>query len=111
MRQHKHLIESQVSIVEFEELQKLRKLAEVEFQNARNADLDRRRLKVVQWLSPASSETIQEGCEKARSDCPGTGQWLLNDDHFQRWFDPIFCTNPLLWLSGIPGAGKSFSLP
>ncbi|KAH0563509.1 hypothetical protein GP486_001930 [Trichoglossum hirsutum] len=106
MRQHKHLIESQASIVEFEEIQKLRKLADVEFQNAKDADLDRRRSKIFQWLSPASSETIQEGCEKIRSEYPGTGQWLLRDDRFQRWFDPRFCTNPLLWLSGIPGAGN-----
>jgi len=106
MRQHKHLIESQASIVEFEEIQKLRKVADAEFQNARDADLDRRRSKVMQWLSPASSETIQEGCEKARSEYPGTGQWLLRDDRFQSWFDPSFCSNPLLWLSGIPGAGN-----
>jgi hypothetical protein len=110
MRQHKHLIESQASIVEFEEIQKLRKVADVEFQNARDADLDRRRSKVMQWLSPASSETIQEGCEKARWEYPGTGQWLLRDDRFQRWFDPSFCSNPLLWLSGIPGAGNFESL-
>ncbi|KAH8789515.1 hypothetical protein F5882DRAFT_354269 [Hyaloscypha sp. PMI_1271] len=107
MQQHRRLIESQAGIVEFEEIQKIRKLAEVEFQNARDADLDRRRSKVLQWLSPASSETIQEGCEKARSEYPRTGEWLLTDDKFSKWFHPNFCSNPLLWLSGIPGAGKS----
>jgi hypothetical protein len=106
MKQHRSLIESQAGIVEFEEIQRLRKVAEVEFQNARDSDLDRRRSKVLQWLSPASSETIQEGCEKARSEYPGTGQWLLKEDKFNKWFDPNFCSNPLLWLGGIPGAGK-----
>ena len=107
MKQHRTLIESQAGIIEFEEVQRVRKLAEVEFRNARDADLDRRRSKVLQWLSPASSEIIQEGCEKARSEYLGTGQWLLKEDKFSKWFDPNFCSNPLLWLSGIPGAGKS----
>ena len=106
MQQHRRLIESQAGIVEFEEIQKIRKLAEVEFQNVRDADLDRRLSKVLQWLSPASSETIQESCEKARSEYPRTGKWLLTDDKFSKWFHPNFCSNPLLWLSGIPGAGK-----
>ena len=107
MQQHRLLIESQVSIVEFEEIQKVRKIAEIESQNAKHADLDRRRMKVLQWLSPASSETIQEGCEKAREDYPGTGQWLFTNDKFSKWFHPDFCSSPLLWLSGIPGAGKT----
>jgi hypothetical protein len=106
MKQHRMLIESQAGIIEFEEVQRVRKIAEVEFRNVRDADLDRRRSKVLQWLSPASSETIQEGCEKARSEYSGTGQWLLKEDKFSKWFDPDFCSNPLLWLSGIPGAGK-----
>jgi hypothetical protein len=109
MQQHKRLIESQAGIVEFEEIQKVRKLAEMAFQDARDADLDRRRSKVLQWLSPASAETIQESCEKARSEYPGTGQWLLKEDRFEKWFHPNFCSNPLLWLSGIPGAGESMS--
>jgi hypothetical protein len=106
MRQHKHLVESQASIVEFEAIQKLRKLAEVEFQSIRDADLDYRHSKVLQWLSHASSNVIQESCEKARLDYQGTGHWLLKDDRFKKWFDPGFCSNPLLWLTGIPGSGN-----
>jgi hypothetical protein len=107
MQQHRHLIESQATIAQFEEIQKLRKLADIEFQNAKDADLDRRRSKVLQWLSPASSEFIQYDCERARAESPTTGQWLFQDERFRKWFDPDFCSNPLLWLSGIPGAGNT----
>lgn len=107
MRQHKHLIESQASIAEFEEIQKVREVAHIEFRNARELDVDRRYSKVLQWLSPASLEAVQEDCEKARSEYSGTGQWLLRDERSQRWFDRDFCSNPLLWLSGIPGAGST----
>ncbi|KAF8863167.1 hypothetical protein BDZ45DRAFT_765670 [Acephala macrosclerotiorum] len=63
MRNHKCLIQSQAGIVESEEIQKARKLVEVEFRNSRDADLDCRHSKVIQWLSPPSSETTQEGCK------------------------------------------------
>lgn len=35
---------------------------------------------------------------------PNTGLWLLQDDDFQAW---IRGDSPHLWLSGIPGAGKT----
>ncbi|KAH8691089.1 hypothetical protein GQ44DRAFT_636325, partial [Phaeosphaeriaceae sp. PMI808] len=38
---------------------------------------------------------------------PGTGDWLLGNERFSSWFNPYPRTAPLLWLSGIPGAGKT----
>ncbi|RYP21518.1 hypothetical protein DL765_002154 [Monosporascus sp. GIB2] len=40
--------------------------------------------------------------------CEGTGKWLLNDEHFAKWLDPSNNQFRLLWLQGIPGAGKTF---
>lgn len=40
--------------------------------------------------------------------CRGTGDWLLNDKTFMQWFDTGDTTVKALWLTGIPGAGKSF---
>lgn len=40
--------------------------------------------------------------------CSGTGDWLLNDKAFMQWFDTGDTTVKILWLTGIPGAGKSF---
>jgi nucleoside-triphosphatase THEP1 len=40
--------------------------------------------------------------------CKGTGDWLLNDKVFMQWFDSGDTTVKTLWLTGIPGAGKSF---
>lgn len=34
------------------------------------------------------------------------GSWLLADPRFKVWVAPIFCNNPLLWITGKPGAGK-----
>lgn len=40
--------------------------------------------------------------------CRGTGKWLLQDDVFLKWLDVANCSTDLLWLHGIPGAGKTF---
>ncbi|RYP68514.1 hypothetical protein DL769_005502 [Monosporascus sp. CRB-8-3] len=70
----------------------------------KDADLARRRKAVFQWLSPANSESIHERHAAARSSYPNSGRWLLNDHRFQKWLHPVFCSIPLLWLSGKPGA-------
>ncbi|PWY96736.1 NACHT domain protein [Aspergillus sclerotioniger CBS 115572] len=40
--------------------------------------------------------------------CKGTGGWLRQDDTFKRWLDTGNRTSRVLWLQGIPGAGKTF---
>ena len=42
--------------------------------------------------------------------CPGTTKWLESDESFRDWIDPSSRSTSLLWLHGIPGAGKSRSI-
>jgi len=37
----------------------------------------------------------------------GTGSWLSRNKDFTRWLDASDDSKPLLWLQGIPGAGKN----
>ncbi|KAK4221419.1 hypothetical protein QBC38DRAFT_492123 [Podospora fimiseda] len=107
MRRHRQLIVEQGSIVRFQELQQLRVLAETKFQDIQDEYVRRRWTDAQRWLTPYNSHLQQEICAAARNECPGSGQWLLNDNRFKKWFDPLFCSTPLLWLNGIPGAGKT----
>lgn len=43
----------------------------------------------------------------SRRLCEGTGKWLLRDDKFTGWLDPDKAGDKILWLDGIPGAGRS----
>lgn len=104
---HRQLIESGASLAEVEEIRNLQRLAEKRFEEQRSEDLDRRRTAILQWLSPASSETVHERHLAARATNPDSGAWLLKHDRFEKWFDVNFCSTPLLWLSGKPGAGKT----
>ncbi|OJJ95991.1 hypothetical protein ASPACDRAFT_35337 [Aspergillus aculeatus ATCC 16872] len=40
--------------------------------------------------------------------CDGSGAWLFRDKAFTHWLDFSAKTPPVLWLQGIPGAGKTF---
>ncbi|RAK81216.1 NACHT domain protein [Aspergillus fijiensis CBS 313.89] len=40
--------------------------------------------------------------------CDGSGAWLLRDRAFTRWLNFSAGTPSVLWLQGIPGAGKTF---
>ncbi|WAO88971.1 NACHT domain-containing protein [Fusarium falciforme] len=39
--------------------------------------------------------------------CEGTGKWLFRDQSFKDWVDHSKGTTRILWLKGIPGAGKT----
>ncbi|KAF5541970.1 Nacht domain-containing protein [Fusarium mexicanum] len=39
--------------------------------------------------------------------CNGTGKWLFRDPSFQNWLGGKEKAKPILWLRGIPGAGKT----
>jgi hypothetical protein len=38
--------------------------------------------------------------------CQGTGRWLLRDETFVKWLDMTDQSLKVLWLQGIPGAGR-----
>ncbi|RTE76813.1 hypothetical protein BHE90_008704 [Fusarium euwallaceae] len=39
--------------------------------------------------------------------CEGTGKWLFRDQSFKDWEDQSKASTRILWLKGIPGAGKT----
>ncbi|KAI8631124.1 hypothetical protein F5Y19DRAFT_473523 [Xylariaceae sp. FL1651] len=98
---------SNVSVTEFEEIRNLRTSALHTFKTHRAAHDVSCRATVMQWLSPFNCEAEQNRHRRTRSICVSPGTWLLNDPRFKQWFSPEFCSTPLLWLNGIPGAGKT----
>ena len=60
---------------------------------------------VLHWLSAPNMERDQENLRTIRADRPNSGRWIASTDKFRAWYDQDFCSSPLLWLCGIPGAG------
>lgn len=65
------------------------------------------RLAVCHWLRAIDPAADQARFSKIRSEYPGTGRWLLDNETFKGWFDLRYARiPPLLWLTGLPGAGN-----
>lgn len=104
LRRHKSLIISQASLVQFEEIQNLRCQSQRYFEEHRSNEINRKRLRIRQWLCALDVQGRHEDISRSRYG--KSGEWLLKDPRFVKWFDFDFCAEPLLWLSGIPGAGE-----
>jgi hypothetical protein len=69
------------------------------------SDVEEKQLSKIRLaLSPSvTPEEIYRGILGKR--VPGTGDWLHDERLFKAWLDH---ENPILWISGGPGAGKSY---
>ena len=76
-----------------------------EFRDEAKAGQEKGHQKIVkQVLQP--SVTAQDWYDKiSKSRVPGTGDWIRGEDIFQKWINKDI---PILWISGNPGAGKSY---
>ena len=104
---HRQLVESTATVSQIEDEQKRRRLEDDRFEaHLKSEELQRHR-QVNSWLRAADVTSEQYHFSKVRASHQGTGQWLLDHPLFKSWLDPQFPNiPPLLWLTGIPGAGK-----
>ncbi|KAG4264834.1 hypothetical protein FPRO03_00118 [Fusarium proliferatum] len=61
------------------------------------------RCKILQWVSDIPHESDHYVARKERVD--GTGDWLISHEVYTTWRESK--QSALLWLNGIPGAGKT----
>lgn len=60
------------------------------------------------WLWPTDFDS--DGSEYRKhlnAHAPGTGDWLVQSEAYQKWHDSTETTTGGLWIQGIPGSGKS----
>lgn len=105
-KRHRQLLEQRASLIEFEQIMCLKRHAEVESLERQRRSYSNKRESVLRWLASADCEAIHESLVAERSSNPKAGEWLLEDERFKKWFHPLYCSTPLLWLNGLPGAGK-----
>ncbi|OAR02604.1 hypothetical protein LLEC1_06424 [Akanthomyces lecanii] len=101
------MIDTPVTITEFEEILDRRVAAKRAFERDKVHRQDASYVVVKEWLSFFDCEPEQDRHRSTRSICSDPGRWLLEHLQFKHWFSPEFCRDPLLWMNGIPGAGKT----
>ncbi|KAJ9612465.1 hypothetical protein H2200_004062 [Cladophialophora chaetospira] len=71
-------------------------------QTAHDKELDTKRRDITRWLS--SVDTSETHATALASHQPGTNGWFLKSKEFNCWLESA---RSFLWLSGLPGAGKT----
>ncbi|PZC93210.1 zf-H2C2-2 domain containing protein [Pyrenophora tritici-repentis] len=105
MHRYKKLIENQISIAGYEAMQSSHSESMMHFEELKQVELHRKRLTVQQWLCRLDVQARHEDAIKNRH--ANSGDWLLQNSIFRKWYDFQSCWEPLLRLSGMPGAGKT----
>ncbi|KAF3800389.1 Vegetative incompatibility protein HET-E-1, partial [Colletotrichum gloeosporioides] len=71
----------------------------------------RARERIIGWLQGAGMDSNVKNDHakllKVRSNAPNSGKWLLSKAEFKRWFGRFPSIPALLWINGMPGAGKT----
>ncbi|OCK83584.1 hypothetical protein K432DRAFT_390262 [Lepidopterella palustris CBS 459.81] len=111
LRRHKNLVEKQAGLYQFEEIQRIRVSAEADFRRLWEAEDLKQRSAVQDWLLPANVEEDQEMKASVPAEYPGVCNWILDHRKFQAWYDKSSQSNPLLWITGIPGTENLHETP
>jgi hypothetical protein len=103
---HKALVESRANIIQIQEAQASRAAAQNNFSVLKESQRKTHHFEVISWLSAPVAALDQEAAAIVRSECPTSGQWLLQDNNMKAWMDLNNSLVPMLWINGIPGAGR-----
>lgn len=106
LQRHKMLIESHANVLEINASQAARELAEKAFQEADKARKDNQRIAVRTWLSARNVQMDHDVYTEVRMLYPSTGLWVLQKTAIAAWLDDQHTSGCLVWINGIPGAGK-----
>ena len=98
-------MESQASLVEYEQSETARLSAQNSFEVIAKAEILRRSLAVTEKIHPPNTLTDHEGAAEIRQDYPDSGRWILRHAALRDWMDFRRPNIPVLWVNGIPGAG------
>ncbi|TVY15598.1 Vegetative incompatibility protein HET-E-1 [Lachnellula arida] len=120
LSRHKNLIVEQAALLYFQQYQSNSQATLLHIQQyerdrleTRNIqkqheqdELHQRYLNVLQWLSAAPS-TLEDHNTFHGIRCNGSGDWILKHEKVQNWRELETPVSSILWLNGIPGAGKT----
>jgi hypothetical protein len=107
LQRRKELLASNASLLEFQAAQEERAAVEKQFEEMERQEEKRRRIAVAAWLDGAKSRLDQHDAKAEREAYPQSGRWLLDRSQVKAWLDCDSAAKPLLWIRGIPGAGKT----
>ncbi|KAF2261162.1 C2H2 domain-containing protein [Lojkania enalia] len=118
LRRHKELVESQAAVEHMQQYQKDRNQFQRYEQDIRdmNAKLevmikderDKKFTALREWFGVGAQMTSDhELILQVRDKYPATGRWILEHEVIKVWMFADIPVSPMIWMTGIPGAGKT----
>ncbi|KAI9858937.1 MAG: hypothetical protein M1813_007239 [Trichoglossum hirsutum] len=121
LRRHKELIQSQAHLLYFQQYQQDSQAALLHIQQyeqnrlqvldklgtLEETESEKKYIAVMEWISGANTKLDHESFRDIRHEYPGSGDWILKHEKIQNWKEADTPVSSILWLNGIPGAGKT----
>ena len=104
---HCDLLDKEATAAHFSEMKQFRDKRQLEddtFEQQRRAQM---RQDVFRWLSAAEDQQEEHLHRISDNRQPETCNWILKDPQIQPWIGDD-SSDAVLWMTGIPGAGKSY---
>lgn len=103
---HCDLQDKEAAAILFFEMKQMRASRQREDEEFEELKRGRLTKEVLAWLSAAEAIQKEHLHKLADKREPETCNWILDDEQMYSWIDKK--GDPMLWMTGIPGAGKSF---
>ncbi|RPA72434.1 hypothetical protein BJ508DRAFT_367261 [Ascobolus immersus RN42] len=98
LNRHTELVDKEAAAVHFSE-------ASASHELVRKGVDESRRNRIRQWLRPIDDEITFRKCERIIRDYDCNAEWLFDNKMFTEWKEGHH--QPVLWLTGKPGSGKT----
>lgn len=106
LERSKRLLFSSANIAHIQEAQDARLRTEESFKEQRERARKERRMTAQTWLNAFQHRNQQDELRSLRKKYPETASWLFTSSVWRNWWTSNGDDERVLWLSGIPGAGK-----
>ena len=104
---HKRLVESRATIEQYRVYRENVTEMQSKLDELIAEEHNKKRKAVKEWLAVGSQpQQDHQAYLETRKEFPSTGHWILKHELVKDWMESDNPSSPLLWLTGMPGAGK-----
>ncbi|KAF3057116.1 Vegetative incompatibility protein HET-E-1 [Daldinia childiae] len=112
LKRQKALVESYATQIHIQNYEYDRRKTQEEFEQAQAHRTSEKKAYIMQWMMAPKSLLDHEflcSVRKEQLDVTNrqTAHWILQHNEIEAWVAPQVPKSSIIWLSGIPGAGKS----
>ncbi|ORY16158.1 C2H2 domain-containing protein [Clohesyomyces aquaticus] len=108
LSRHKQLIETRAQLIHFRQYQEDIESMKMKLDDMVTEERNKKTKSVKEWIGAGSQTKLDhEKFCAVRSEYPTTGRWILKNEYINNWIEADVPATPLVWMNGIPGAGKT----